>query len=63
MLVALKRKVHELEETLADHASMECLYEKQIVSLRQQVAELQVRCYTFLRALRSHATASEFIQI
>jgi hypothetical protein len=43
MLVALKRKVHFLEETLNDHGSMKSLYEKQIASLRSQSDEMQAQ--------------------
>eukprot|EP01050_Picozoa_sp_SAG11_P023596 SAG11_NODE_4784_length_1767_cov_1.585731_1_plen_102_part_00 len=41
MLVALKQKVHELEETLQDQSSMEELFAKQMASLEHQANELE----------------------
>lgn len=66
VLVAMKQKVHELEETLRDHTAMEEMYETQIASLTAQVQSMeaeasgQIDTEALKAALREFAASSDF---
>lgn len=66
VLVAMKQKVHELEETLRDHTAMEEMYETQIASLTAQVQSMeteasgQIDTEALKPALREFAASSDF---
>ena len=66
VLVAMKQKVHELEEVAADQETMKELYANQITQLEQEVAQLQEDAESRIdqpslkRALFEFAASSDF---